>query len=150
MKKHGIHASVESELKALDSKKEGDFYIKQKKYSQTVEAYNNSLECTASDDMRHKVKLILCRAFHKSGQTDKCIRKAEDILNFSSNDFKAYLWLSLAYSEVERAVDQNFSTSRAPKTESVEDDCYGEPSYTFGALAFFLSFFNKYIFYGTE
>ena len=44
MKKHGIHASVESELKALDSKKEGDFYIKQKKYSQAVEAYNNSLE----------------------------------------------------------------------------------------------------------
>ena len=96
-------------IQALESKKEGDFYMKQQKISQVVEAYNTSLDCTASEDIRHKVSLNMCKAFYKLGQADQCIIQAEGILQSSPNDPKAYLWLGLTCLEVERKIDKHSS-----------------------------------------
>ena len=134
----------EMELRALESKKEGDFYMKQQKFSQAVEAYNTSLDFTASEDVRHKVSLNMCKAFYKLGQADKCIMQAEGILQSSPNDPKAYLWLGLAYLEAERKIYMHLSI-KAQEIIKIEEELYGELGCTFGALALHFSNYDSSI-----
>ena len=132
------------ELRALESKKEGDFYMKQQKFSQAVEAYNTSLDFTASEDVRQKVSLNMCKAFYKLGQADKCIMQAEGILQSSPNDPKAYLWLGLAYLEAERKIYMHLSI-KAQEIIKIEEELYGELGCTFGALALHFSNYDSSI-----
>ena len=60
-------------------------------------AINIALENAASDDLRHKVSLNRFRALYKLGRTEKCIKRAEVILQNHPNNSLALLWNALAY-----------------------------------------------------
>ena len=129
--------SHEMELRSLESKKEGDSYMKLQKFSQAVEAYNTALDFTASEGVRHKVSLNMCQSFYKLGQTDKCIMQAEAILHSRPNDPKAYLWLCLTYLENKKKHKEN-SSNTAQDISEIEE-LNEELGFTFGALALHFS-----------
>ena len=111
-----------------------NFYFKEKKYDQAVEAYNDSIENSNSANLKLKVYHNLCKTFYKMKMFEKCKQQAHMTLNHHVNDPIAHLWLALVYLKEEKGI----RLGNQSKDICVNDN-YGELSYALGALTLHFS-----------
>ena len=136
--KGGSVSSIESdgkEMIAEKSKEEGNFYCNLKQHKKALEAYTFGLQSTDSEDLKHQIRLNICRVFYSSGQYEKCIKEVETILRQHPQDSRACSWLALAYQQRHKSKAIKAHQELWQIGSVVSQDI----ARTFGALALFYS-----------
>ena len=136
--KGGSVSSIESdgkEMIAEKSKEEGNFYCNLKQHKKALEAYTFGLQSTDSEDLKHQIRLNICRVFYSSGQYEKCIKEVETILRQHPQDSRAFPWLALAYQHRHKSKTIKAHQELWQIGSVVSQDI----ARTFGALALFYS-----------
>ena len=132
----------QQEMKSVEAKTEGNFYMEQKNYKKALEAYNISLKYASEEDVTYQVSLNRCKAFYKLDDTTNCIAQAEKIMSTNANDPKAYLWLALAYEREEKKVKKDEmepTTEKRLEQLQLERESFARMRHIFGALSLHFS-----------
>ena len=112
---------------AIESKDEGDFYLQTDRFQLAIEAYKSALNINPPKNLRHDIQQNMCEAFHKIGNSTRCISQAHNILSDWPEDSIAYRWIALSHKkEAEREEDEH---GRSLRTEL--SSIYGALSWTF-------------------
>ena len=112
---------------AIDSKKEGDFYLQIDRFQLAIEAYNTALINHPPMPLKYSIQQSMCEAFHRIGNSARCISQAQGILSITPEDPSAFCWKALSYKkEADNEEDENRRF-----LQSELSSIYGALSWTF-------------------